>query len=79
MSIVLQAVAGELVLRSPVTTALSGFDDGQDGLVGVHGQCTRLISAAPVSDVGGRGSDPAGCTPGLRWGDWGSVFEPGEM
>jgi hypothetical protein len=37
MSIVLQAVAGELVLRSPVTTALSGFDDGQDGLVGVHG------------------------------------------
>ena len=26
----------------------------------------------PPPDPGGRGSDLAGCTPGLGWGDWGS-------
>jgi hypothetical protein len=34
---------------------------------------------APRPDARDRGSDLAGCTPGLGWGDWGSVFEPGEM
>ena len=32
-----------------------------------------ITLTAPPPDAGGRGSDLAGCTPGLGWGDWGAT------
>jgi hypothetical protein len=58
---------------------VSGLDDGQDCRAGVRGQRVpgprsrdpAITLTAPLSDARARGSDLAGCTPGLGWGDWG--------